>query len=167
VLFAKFSAIALFVTLSLSLQFVVATGLGLLLFGTDGPWREVFLGYLASGVADLSFAAVAFAITSLLRSVSGTVLVSFLFIVFEKLFAWALFVAASLVEALPPEMNTLPAAIYVIFDLQPGLPSAAWGVGTTLAGGGEVSLVTWSSMVFYFAAGGLVALVRMLRMEVP
>ncbi len=167
VLFAKFASIALFIALTLSLQFLVATSLGLLLFGTEGPWREVFFGYLASGVADLSFAAAAFAITSLIRGVSGTILVTFLFIVFEKLFAWALFLTSSIVQALPAEMNTLPSAIYVLFDLQPGLPSAAWGIGTTLAAGSEVSLITWVSMVFYFAAGAVVALVRTMRMEVP
>jgi ABC-type transport system involved in multi-copper enzyme maturation permease subunit len=167
VLLAKYLSVALFVALSLSLQYLVATGAGLVFFGTDGPWREVFLGYLATGVADLSFAAVAFAITALFRSVAGTVLITMLFIVFEKIAAWALFVVSSFVQALPPEMNNLPQAVYLLFDLQPGLPSAAWNVGTTLASGGEVALITWAAAAFYLAAGGLVALLRTLWMEVP
>lgn len=167
VLLAKYLSVALFVALSLSLQYLVSTGAGLVFFGTDGPWREVFLGYLATGVADLSFAAVAFAITALFRSVAGTVLITMLFIVFEKIAAWALFVVSSFVQALPPEMNNLPQAVYLLFDLQPGLPSAAWNVGTTLASGGEVALITWAAAAFYLAAGGLVALLRTLWMEIP
>ena len=166
-LVAKFCAIALFITLTLAAQYVLASAFGLLLFGTEGPWREVLMGYVASGLADLSFAAVAFSLTALLRSVAGTVLVTMMAIVFEKLASWALFVASGIVQALPPEMNQLPEPVYWLFDLQPALPSAAWSVGSALAAGEAVAGVTWASMVLYFAVGALIALGRTIQMEVP
>jgi len=172
VLIAKFSAVGLFIALTLSLQYVVSSGMGLLLFGTDGPWLDVLLGYIATALGDLSFAAFAFAVTAMLRSVPATILVTMLFIVFEKLLAWALFIAGGILEGMqnmPPEMQVfaIPEAAYLLFDLQPGLPSSAWGMGNTLATGLEVGLITWSAAAFYFATGLLIALLRFARMDVP
>jgi ABC-type transport system involved in multi-copper enzyme maturation permease subunit len=167
VFLAKFASVALFIVLTLTLQYATSTGLGLALFGADGPWREVFLGYVASAVSDLSFAAVVFAICTIVRSVPGTVVGMLLFIVFEKLLSWFLFVTEAIVSGLPPEMNQLPDVAYLLFQLQPMLPSAAWGLGNQMAEGAEVPLLTWAATALYFSVGALVADRVFARMDVP
>jgi len=167
VLLAKVGAVALWIGLSLVLQYLVATVAGLVLFGTGGPWRDVAMGYLATFGADLSFAAVAFAAAALVRSVPGTLVGVLLFIVFEKLVAWFLYVAEGAKGMLPPEMNQVPAVVDWVFASQPMLPSAAWGIGGELSVGNDVLLVTWAALGLYFLGGLLVAERRFAWSDVP
>jgi ABC-type transport system involved in multi-copper enzyme maturation permease subunit len=157
VLAAKLGAVGLWIVMSLALQYLLSVGLGTVLFGTDGPWRDVTLGYVGSGLADLLFAAVVFAVAAVVRSVVGTAVGLLLFIVFSKLAGWALFLAEGAANALPPDMNQLPAAAYWLFSAQPMLPSAAWGIGHELALGADVLLVTWAAWAAYLIGGWAVA----------
>ena len=167
VMLAKFASVSLFIALSLSVQYVAASALGLVFFGTEGPWRDVAFGYIASGVSDLSFAAVVFALTAMVRSVSGTVVTLLLFIVFEKLLSWALWFADGVVQSLPPEMNQLPEGITYLFQAQPMLPSAAWGLGNQVAQAEPILPLTWLAVVLYFVVGAVVAERRFAWMDVP
>lgn len=154
---AKLAAVGLWIGMTLLLQYLLATGLGLVLFGTEGPWSDVALGYVGSFLADLSFAAVAFAVAAVLRSVVGTAVGMLLLIVFSKLLGWFLFLAEGAANALPPDMNQLPAIAHWAFASQPMLPSTAWGLGHTLALGDPVLLVTWAAWAAYLFIGWAVA----------
>ena len=113
VLGSKLAAIMLFVALTLVIQYLFSTALGTLVLGADGPWKEMTLGYIASGLGDLSFAAVVFAVATVLRSMSGTLVGMVLFIVFEKMLSWFLFIAGSVLQSMPPEWNQLPELAWV------------------------------------------------------
>ncbi len=157
VLAAKLGAMALWIGLTLALQYALSIGLGAVLFGTDGAWRDVSLGYVGSFLSDLSFAAFTLAVATLVRSVVGTAVGMLLFIVFSKLLGWALFLAEGAANALPPEMNQLPQAAYWLFASQPMLPSAAWGLGGELAVGADLLWVTWAAWALYLLGGWAVA----------
>jgi ABC-type transport system involved in multi-copper enzyme maturation permease subunit len=167
VLAAKLASVMLFVALTLLLQFVFSAGLGSLVLGADGPWREVTLGYIATGLADLSFAAVAFAVAAALRSVTGALVGTLLFIIFEKLLSWFLFIAGGLLKAMPEGFTELPPAVWALFDAQPVLPSAAWEVGNSLATGAEIVPSTWIALAIYTFGGWLIADRLFARAEVP
>jgi len=167
VLLAKVGAVALWIALSLLLQYLVACGTGLVLFGADGPWRDVTLGYLGTFLGDLSFAAVAFAAATLVRSVPGTLVGVLLFIVFEKLLAWFLYVAEGARGMLPPDMNQVPAFVDWVFAAQPMLPSAAWGIGGELSVGTDTLLISWAALAIYFVVGLAVADRRFAWSDIP
>ena len=168
VLAAKLGAVAVFVALTLLAQFVPAVGLGSLALGADGPWKEVALGYLATWIADVSFAAVAFAVAAVVRSLTGTLVGVLLFIVFEKLASWFLFVAGGVLKGLPAEGTQLPpAAMWILDHAPPAMPSAAWEVGNLLASGAEVPLVSWGALVGILGLGWLIADRGFAWMEVP
>ena len=80
----------------------VASGVGLAIHPAAGEvaWGHLALGMLGTWAAELSFAAVALATAVLFRSVAGTLLGMFLFLVFERFATWGLMAARSLVTSM-------------------------------------------------------------------
>jgi ABC-type transport system involved in multi-copper enzyme maturation permease subunit len=80
VLVAKWAALVTWIGLSLALTWVVAAGVGALIFGVEGHWLDLALGYMANLGGDAMLAAMTLLMALIFRSVPGTLVGMF--------FAW-------------------------------------------------------------------------------
>lgn len=125
VIFGKWTALVTFVTLCAGITWLVASGLGLVLFGFSGSWGPPALGYLATALTDAGFAALVLAIAVVLRSVAATIAGVVLFMVFDTFLGWALTLLGLIAQ-----FADLPWVLTVAVEARPWLPSAAFGAWT-------------------------------------
>jgi ABC-type transport system involved in multi-copper enzyme maturation permease subunit len=83
VLCAKLGALCVLSGLTLVVTGVVAAVPGALLFGAEGDWGTVLLGYLASWASDLGLLALGILASLLVRNVAGVVVGVILFLVLD------------------------------------------------------------------------------------
>lgn len=127
VLLAKWGAIGVFIVLSLLLCLVLSGGLSFLLLGGGGDWKAVLSAYFITAITDMSFAAVAILIGIWSRSVSGTIMGMFLFMILDTGVGWFL----EFLSWMAPQME-MPAIISMALSAKPWLPSAAFELWRTL-----------------------------------
>jgi ABC-type transport system involved in multi-copper enzyme maturation permease subunit len=130
VLLAKWWALSAWIGLTLILAWGISSVLGLILFGTEGNWQDPALAYLVTWLCDVGFTALVLAIAVILRSVAATIVASFLFIVFDM----CLGVGLTLMQWIS-QMAEVPWAIEFAIQAKPWLPSSAFGVWLSFAGG--------------------------------
>lgn len=133
VMLAKWSAIQVLVAAGVLLPLVLCAPLGLLFFGAEGELGEVLFAWALTWLGDVGFATLVVAISTLLRSVPGTIGGVFLYWVVDRVVGWGLYGVAtfrSIFDSLfdqwkMPEMKQL---VDVVVAVRPWLPSSAFDV---------------------------------------
>jgi ABC-type transport system involved in multi-copper enzyme maturation permease subunit len=123
VLGAKWLALCTWILMTVVITWVAAAAPSALLYGLDGDWRQATLAYLVTIPADAGFAAMVLAIATLTRSVSGTIVGTFLFYALDGAVGIGLRVvgwAAPMIRA--------PLLANVSEKVTPWLPSSAFYV---------------------------------------
>jgi ABC-type transport system involved in multi-copper enzyme maturation permease subunit len=167
VLLAKWFALAGWSLTAMAVQLAVAAGLAVLLQPLHGEatWSQVLLAYLEAWVAEVGFAAFALAASVVVRSVAGTLLTVFLFLVFEQGAGWVLGLLGQFVSAVPAETNLGP--LREIVKVTPFLPSSAWAVWTEALAGAAPTWQAWTGLLVYTAVALVVADRLFARVDVP
>lgn len=153
VLVAKLLALSVLSALTLVVTGVLSGGLGALLFGAEGEWGPVALGYLASWPSDIGLLCMGILVALLLRNVAGVVVLVVLYL--------ALDLVARLVLGLIGKLPSLEVAADIA-RFMPGEALAAWEgylsewSGASFAGLGVLILVCLA-----------LSLLRFARMDVP
>lgn len=152
---SKWLAVGVWSVASLGVTFVFGGLLSVIVFGFDGDWGQLLLGYGASVLADLGYTSLALFIAVASRSVAGTVAGVFAYIILD----WVVGIALRLVSAIsgifPMELGTV---LERAITLQPFLPSSAFSVWE---GFYESTDWEWRS----FASLGVITLVSLLLSE--
>ncbi len=117
VLVAKLMALSVLSALTLLVTGLLASGLGALLFGVEGEWGPVALGYLASWPSDLGLLCMGILVALLLRNVAGVVVLVVLYL--------ALDLVARLVLTLIGKLPSVEVAADIA-RFMPGEALAAW-----------------------------------------
>ncbi len=122
VLMAKWAALTTWIGLFLGILWLISAVLALILFGSDGGWRDPATAYLVAGLCNVSFAGLVLAIAVCVRSVAISIVGVFLFLVLNTFVGWGLTVASWV-----SEMAEMPWALEFAVQARPWLPSSAWG----------------------------------------
>ncbi len=171
VLAAKFAALLVWDAVSLLVTFGAATLIGVLAFGTDGPWLATILAYSLAWVCDAGVIAVVFAIGVLTRSTVGTIASLIVFFVLDKMLGWAMLTGSVIAAGVG-----IPPRIAALLNQWSALPSAAFGSwswilpeteGVLSSIPGPDYVVSWSAAVLIWAAATLFAGIWMHRIDVP
>jgi ABC-type transport system involved in multi-copper enzyme maturation permease subunit len=133
VMAAKWGAVQVLVAVCALLPLAVALAVGGLLF----PWadvREPLLGFALAWLGDVGFATLVVAISTLLRSVPGTIGGVFLYWVVDRVLGWVLWGVArfrGIFDQLFDAWKTpeLKLAVDWVVAVRPWLPSSAFDVG--------------------------------------
>jgi len=150
---AKFLALSVLSALTLLVTAVLSGGLGALLFGIEGEWGPLALGYLASWPSDLGLLSMGILVALVVRNVAAVVVGVVLYLAADLVLRLLL----SLVGKLPSLELAAEIARFM-----PGEALAAW----------EGYLDGWN-MVSWIGLAGLIALclglalLRFMRMDVP
>jgi hypothetical protein len=165
VLLAKWGALATFAVAWLTVQWVVASLLGLALHPATGgaEWGDVALGYVAAFAADVSFAGMALAFAAVLRSPTAALLALVLGVVLEWFLGQVLWLARELALANPEMLGSLT----TIVSLAPYFPSAAWSVWSDVANGAPGLAASWAALAGWTIVAGVVAERRFAATDVP
>jgi ABC-2 type transport system permease protein len=139
ILTAKWGALMTWIGLTVLIPWTLSSLLGVPLFGLEGTWREVSIGYALTWITDSSFCMLVLLIATLMRSVAGTIVGVFLFMIFDTFFGWGLYLMASL-----GSFFELPAAVQLVVEAHPWLPSAAYGLWSSYS---PDQPLLWESMV--------------------
>ncbi len=153
VLAAKFLALAVLSAITLLVTAVLAGGLGALLFGVEGEWGPLALGYLASWPSDLGLLSMGILVALVVRNVAGVVVGVVLYLALDLVVRLLL----SLIGKLPSLELAADIARFM-----PGEALAAWE-GYLEAW----SLTSWAGLAVLTAVCLGLALVRLIRMDVP
>jgi ABC-type transport system involved in multi-copper enzyme maturation permease subunit len=129
-LLAKWAALNTWIALSLGMTWVLSSILGVLLFGVEGGWTDPALAYLVTGLCDVGFAALVLAMAVAIRSVAATIIGVFLFLVFDTFLGWGLTLLSWI-----GGMTELPWVLDFAVQARPWLPSSAFGLWVSFAGG--------------------------------
>lgn len=162
VVFAKWLSLLVWDAVSLGLTFVSAAGLGMLLLGLDGVWKDVLLATFVNLFCDAGVIAVVFAVGVLTRSTVATIAGLIVALVLDKALGMTMMLAAGIAGAL----ETSPIVVSVL-DSWPMLPSAAFGLWAGLLPDGVVDARSVASLLILTAGGLLVTMLALRRMEVP
>jgi ABC-type transport system involved in multi-copper enzyme maturation permease subunit len=167
VLAAKWAALAAWSAVTLGLQLAAALIVAAVLHPWDGAAKPSWfvLGFFASWLCDLGFAAFALAAATVLRSVSGALTGVVLFIVFEWTASWIPFVVRPFVEAMDPA--TVSPLLRMVVDSAPFYPSAAWGAWQQVASGASPTWQLWAALAVYTAVAAVVAERVFSRIDIP
>jgi ABC-2 type transport system permease protein len=128
ILTAKWGALSAWIGLTVLLPWVLSSLFGAVVFGFEGAWQQVLLGYLLTWLTDTSFCMLVLLIATLMRSLAGTIVGVFLFMLFDTFFGWGLHLAASF-----SSFFALPGPVQAIVEAHPWLPSAAYGLWSSYA----------------------------------
>lgn len=82
-LFAKLISLVLLSLTTLIVTFFLASVGGVALYGTEGEWSPVFMGYLVSWLADIGLISMGLLVSTISRSVAGTVIGVTLFLMVD------------------------------------------------------------------------------------
>lgn len=159
---AKWGALVTFVSLCAGLTWLVASVMGLVMFGVEGEWGPIALGYVATIAADAGFAALVLAMSVLLRSVAGTIVGVVLFLLFDTMLGWALTLLSWVAQ-----LAELPWALTVAVEAKPWLPSAAFGFWSGFKANADWSWQSAVSLVGITLVSLLVAERSFARTDVP
>lgn len=151
ILFAKWTALGGWLVLCTGLTFLTASILGVILFGTEGSWVDLGLGYAATVATDLAFAALVLAVAVVSRSVSGTIVGVFLFLILDKFTGWGMTLLSWV-----GELAELPWILEATVQARPWLPSSALGLWV---GYRQDVDWTWQSFAALAASTAICALV--------
>lgn len=162
VFFAKFGALLVWDAFALLLTFVPCALIGLLAFGTGGPWLAVILAYALAVVCDAGVIAVVFAIGALTRSTVATITGMLVFLVLDKMLGLAMPLASTVAT-----LFTTSEFIIDLLNQWPILPSAAFGVWTFVLPDAEFMMISTCSLALITDASLLTALVALRRLDVP
>ncbi len=133
VLAAKWGAIQVLVLLATVVPFVVSGLVGAVLFGVQGDLRETLLSWALTWLGDVGFATLVIAISTVLRSVPGTIGGVFLYWVVDRALGWFLWgveKGRSFLNALLEawKMTELRGLLDKMEQARPWLPSSAFDV---------------------------------------
>lgn len=156
------AALTVFAALGAGVTWVVASLTGLVTFGAGGAWGPPALGYLATVLTDVGFAATVLAAAVLLRSVAATIGGMILVVVFDRFLGWGLTLAAVLAER-----EALPEALVLAVQARPWLPSSAWGAWAGYAARADWQWESFVALAVYTALSLLLAEQVFRRMDVP
>jgi ABC-type transport system involved in multi-copper enzyme maturation permease subunit len=90
VLLSKWGALVLWIIATLILAWVPSAIAGVILFGTEGEWATVALGFAASAGTDAALAAMALLVAVAVRNVPATLVGLFLLWALSTAFGWGL-----------------------------------------------------------------------------
>jgi len=130
VFLAKWAALVTWDAIALMLGVGIASGLGVIFFGTDGGWQMPLMAAATSLLCDTAIAAVALCAATFARSVAMTLVFCLLFLICDFIVGLGLTLGAMVAE-----MAELPALFESVLQLQPWMPSTAFAVWTSFAGG--------------------------------
>ncbi len=153
VLAAKLLALATLSALTLLVTGALAGGLGALLFGIEGEWGQLALGYLASWPSDLGLLSLGILAALLIRRVAGVVVNVVLFLAFDM-------VVRAVLGAIGGLANIEWASQIARF--MPGAALAAWEgyrEGWTL--------FPWAGLVVLLSVCLALSVLRFTRMDAP
>jgi len=142
ILTAKWGALITWIGLTVLIPWTLSSLIGIPLFGLEGAWREVSIGYALTWLTDSSFCVLVLLIATLMRSVAGTIVGVFLFMIFDTFFGWGLHIVASF-----GSFFELPAAVQLVVEAHPWLPSAAYGLWSSYS---PDEPLLWESAVALF-----------------
>ena len=152
---SKWLAVCVWNVASLCVTFAFGGLLSVIVFGFDGDWGQLFLGYGASILADLGYTSLALFIAVASRSVAGTVAGVFAYVIID----WVIGIALRLVSAVsgffPMELGSV---LEKAITLRPFLPSSAFSVWE-----GFYASMDWEWRSF--ASLGVITLVCMVLSE--
>jgi ABC-type transport system involved in multi-copper enzyme maturation permease subunit len=153
VLLAKLLALSVLSALTLVVTAVLSGGLGALLFGIEGEWGPLALGYLASWPSDLGLLSMGILAALLLRNVAGVVVVVVLYLALDMVAR----VLLSLIGKLP--------SLELAADIARFLPGEALAAWEGYLDGWQA--MSWAGLAVLIALclGG--ATLRLMRMDVP
>ena len=162
ILFAKWTSLCTWIVLSLGITWLISSVLGLILFGTEGEWLDPAKGYLVTGLCDIGFAMLVLAIAVAIRSVAASIIGVFLFLVFDTFLGWGLTLASWVGSA-----TELPWALEFAVQARPWLPSSAFGVWYSFAGGDPWVWQNFAALGVVSGAAAVLAVVVFEWMDVP
>jgi len=168
VLSAKWFALVLWVALSVAACWLTSAVLGTCLFGLEGQWTTLSLGYLATIASEATLAALALCVAVFLRSVPATLVGLFLGWAISVVTGWALGIAnAVLSSSMSENLGVDEPTIWLLQTAHRWLPSQAlW------AWGGCRENIPWlwehfASMACTLAVCALLSARRFGRTDVP
>ena len=153
VMLAKLLALAVLSGITLVVTAVLSGGLGALLYGIEGDWWPLALGYLASWPSDLGLLCMGVVVAVLLRNVAGVVVGVVLYLALDLVVRLLL----SLIGKLPSMELAADIARFM-----PGQALASWEGYLD-----EWVLTSWAGLAVLIVVCLGVALVRFVRMDVP
>lgn len=170
VMAAKWGAIQVLVAVCALLPLALALPLGALLF-ESADVREPLLGFALTWLGDVGFATLVVAISTLLRSVPGTIGGVFLYWVVDRVLGWALWGVAKfrgVFDALFDTWKTpeLKQVVDWIVAIRPWLPSSAFDVNFEQGLGDPIAWRSFAALAGYTAIAYLVASVTFRRIDV-
>jgi ABC-type transport system involved in multi-copper enzyme maturation permease subunit len=122
---SKWLAVGVWSVVSLCVTFAFGGLLSVIVFGFDGDWGQLLLGYGASILADLGFTSLALFIAVASRSVAGTVAGVFAYVILDWVVGLALRLVSAISGVFPMELGSV---LEKAITLQPFLPSSAFSV---------------------------------------
>jgi ABC-type transport system involved in multi-copper enzyme maturation permease subunit len=153
VLAAKLLALTVLSGLTLLVTFVIAGGLGALLFGVEGRWLPLALGYLASWPSDLGLLSMGILVALLVRNVAAVVVGVVLYLALDLVLRLLL----SLIGKLPSMALAADISRFL-----PGEALAAWEGYL-----GEWSWMSFAGLAVLISICLAGAVLRLGRMDVP
>ncbi len=153
VMAAKLLALTVLSGITLVVTAVISGGLGALLFGIQGEWLPLGLGYLASWPSDIGLLSLGILVALLVRNVAAVVVGVVLYLVLDLVVRLLL----SLIGKLPSMELAADIARFM-----PGEALAAWEGYL-----GEWSLASWAGLAVLIVLCLSAALLRFMRMDVP
>jgi ABC-type transport system involved in multi-copper enzyme maturation permease subunit len=161
-LFAKWLALDVFILVTLVMTVAPATALSMVAWGTDGDWKHVMLGWLATLACDAGFAALVLALAAILRSVAGTMVGMFLFYFANVALGWALLIVANL-----PFLQLPDWAREALANVGPYLPPAAYDAWTGASPYSEFVGTGFGALAVYSVLSYILADRVFARIDVP
>lgn len=162
VLAAKWGAVQVIVALATAIPLLLASLVGAVLFGVDGDLREALLGYALTWLGDAGFATLVVAISTVLRSVPGTIGGVFLYWVVDRALGWLLWAVEkgrSFLDALLDawKMADLKQVLDRLEQARPWLPSSAFDVYWEQGLDEPVAWASFAALAMYTALSYAVA----------
>lgn len=136
---AKWAALITWIAAALVVGWVFSGLLSVIVFGFEGDWSRVALGYAVTLLADAGFTTLVLLIAVASRSVSGTVIGVVLYVILDTVAWWGLRALAFVGGLLE-----LPQVLQRVVELRPWFPSSAFGVWNGYA---EATPWQWQSFV--------------------
>jgi ABC-2 type transport system permease protein len=169
VLAAKLGALGTFSLASLAGAVLVGALVGLVLLPAGGgaSWGAVLSGAATTWLCELAFATFALAVSVLTGSVAGGLAAAFLFLLAERLVAFALTVAGWVAMAAPPQLVSIPPAVEWVLAASPFLPTSGWTAADAIVRGEPVVWQSWVALAGWTALSGALADRVFARSDVP